>query len=356
METTRLPKLLIDLYKTGNLNSGIGRFSYNFAEALAKSEISGFNIDYLCPGNFPAGNWGPINLQRATFLKRYFPQFNSPFDLWHSLYQFPSFLPNRHTRWILTIHDLNFLVEKDARKSAFYLEKLQRNIDRATAVTVISDYTGIQVRQHLKLRDKPLFRIYNGISVNTFPEAQKPGFLANDHFFFSIGIISAKKNFHVLVPLLRKFPGYDLVIAGENNSPYAESIRQQVKNLDLAGRVHLPGKISDRDRYWLYSHCRAFLFPSLAEGFGMPVIEAMLLGKPVFASALASLPEIGGQYAFYWDNFNPDHMAEVMQNGLKKWEKEESANSSAMKTYATKFSWNKCISDYLSMYQTVSTL
>jgi glycosyltransferase involved in cell wall biosynthesis len=350
MESPAMPRLLIDVYKTRNLTSGIGQFSLNFAETISKTAIQDYQIDFLCPRNFSIRDWGHVNLQKVSFQKRYFPGLNKTYDLWHSLYQFPSYIPNRHSRWILTIHDLNFLTEKDKRKSDRYLNKLQHNVNRATAISVISDYTRNQVLEHLNLKGKPLFRIYNGINVKAFPGAQKPYFLSNDNFFFTIGIVTAKKNFHVLLPLLQKFPGYDLVIAGENDSAYAKEILDRVIELKLMGRVHLPGKISDQDKYWLYSRCHAFLFPSLAEGFGMPVIEAMLLGKPVFTSTFASLPEIGGNYASYWQNFDPDHMADVVNNGLASCDSQKEKFSEAMVDYAQRFNWSQCIDNYLSMY------
>jgi glycosyltransferase involved in cell wall biosynthesis len=352
MQSKEKPRILIDLYKTRNLNSGIGRFAFNFAESLAERNGLRVDFDFLSPRNFPERSWGQIGLKKVNFQKRYLPLFNSPYDIWHSLYQFPSHLPGRRSSWILTIHDLNFLVEKDKRKSASYLGRLQKNIDRASAITVISDFTGSQVREHLDVKDKPIYRIYNGISVKSFPEARRPGFLKSDKFFFTIGIISAKKNFHVLLPLMKQFPEYELVIAGEKDSDYAKRILQEISG----DRIHLPGPVSEQDKYWLYSHCSAFLFPSLAEGFGMPVIEAMLLGKPLFTSTCASLPEIGGKFAFYWQNFDPDHMAEVVRNGLATCDRNKDGFTSAMKEYAHKFSWDRCIDDYLNMYEQVINL
>jgi glycosyltransferase involved in cell wall biosynthesis len=353
MQPPATPRLLIDLYKTRNLNSGIGRFSFNFAGALAGKKSPEFNFDFLCPRNFPDLDYEQIRKQKVSLQKRYFPWLNDPYEIWHSLYQFPSFIPNRRSKWILTIHDLNFLEEKDQIKSTRYLKKLQDHVNHATAISVISKHTKSQVLEHLDVACKPLYRIYNGIGVESFPGAEKPGFLTNENFFFTIGIITAKKNFHVLLPLLNKFPDHDLVIAGERDSAYAKEILDKVHALKLTNRVHLPGKISDQDRYWLYSRCRAFLFPSLAEGFGMPVIESMLLGKPVFTSTFASLPEIGGQHAFYWENFDPDHMAEVMQKGLADYDRQPDEFSASMRNYAQKFSWNQCIDNYLSMYREV---
>ncbi len=352
MQSKDKPEILVDLYKTRNLNSGIGRFAFNFAETLAERSGLQFDFTFLTPRNFPQRNWEQIEIEKVDLQKRYLPGLNTPYDIWHSLHQFPSYLPGRNSNWILTIHDLNFLVEKDRRKSDGYLRKLQKNIDHAKAITVISDFTGNQVREYLNIKDKPMVRIYNGISVKSFPEATRPGFLKSNNFFFTIGIISAKKNFHVLLPLMKQFKDYELVIAGEKDSDYA---RRMLEEIDR-DRIHMPGPVSEQDKYWLYSHCSAFLFPSLAEGFGMPVMEAMLLGKPVFASTVTSLPEIGGKFAFYWQNFDPDHMAEILKNGLMTCDRNKEEFSSSIQAYARKFSWEKCMDDYLDLYGKVIKL
>jgi len=348
-----MPRLLIDIYKTKNLNSGIGQFSINFAEELLKTVPPDFKTTFLVPSTFHEHDFSQINILRNNFLNRNFPWLNRGYDLWHSLHQFPSHFPGPKTKWVLTIHDLNFLVEKSEKKAANYLNKLQASVDRATAVTVISGYTEKLVRENLRLSGKPLHMIHNGIKIKSFPDARKPGFIKKENFFFAIGIITAKKNFQVLLPLMTLFPDWDLIIAGNIDSPYARQLIEQVNSLGLANRVRLPGNIDEQQKYWLYSHCDALFFPSLAEGFGMPLIEAMLMGKPVFSSRNASLPEIGGEYAFYWENFEPEHMAEVVRNGLSRYAKNKEQLSASIIAHARGFSWTTCIEKYLSVYREV---
>jgi len=348
-----MPRLLIDIYKIKNLNSGIGQFSYNFAEEYSRHIPPGYKTTFLVPWTFQKPHLWPIKTCRATLLKRNLPWLNPHYDLWHSLHQFPAHYPGLKTKWILTIHDLNFLVEKSEEKAANYLKKLQTNIDKATAITVISEYTKKLVTENLRLCDKPLYMIHNGIKGNEFPGSSKPAFLMNERFFFSIGIVTAKKNFHVLLPLMHHFPDHELVIAGDIESPYARQLLEQLNSSGLANRVHLPGNITEQQKYWLYAHCEAFLFPSLAEGFGMPVIEAMLLGKPVFSSRNTSLPEIGGEIAFYWDNFKPEYMAEVLRKGLKRYALEREQLSAQIISHARQFNWTTCIEKYRSVYREV---
>jgi glycosyltransferase involved in cell wall biosynthesis len=91
----------------------------------------------------------------------------------------------------------------------------------------------------------------------------------------------------------------------------------------------------------------------LAEGFGLPVIEAMYFGKPVFLAKLTSLPEIGGEEAFYFQSFDPKHMQEVLKNGLNA--SKSTSKSSALKRRAEKFSWKSTAKEYLKLYKNILT-
>ena len=98
----------------------------------------------------------------------------------------------------------------------------------------------------------------------------------------------------------------------------------------------------------LYENCEAFLFPSLTEGFGLPVIEAMSFGKPVFLSNSSSLPEIGGSEAFYWDSYEVDHMLSVFNHGMKA--KNDGEFAAKVKSWANHFTWEASASKYLNLY------
>ena len=90
------------------------------------------------------------------------------------------------------------------------------------------------------------------------------------------------------------------------------------------------------------------LFPSMCEGFGLPPLEAMRFGKPVFLSRLTSLPEVGGKYAFYWDELEPEAMAAVVKKGLDEWR--VSGSPDEVRRWSCRFSWEKCASDYVRLY------
>lgn len=285
-----MKSVLIDLYKIKNLYSGLGQFSMNFANELTSQLPEEMEVDFLIPKKSKVSLlWSNVNIIRTTFLKRHFPSINN-YAIWHSLQQFPSFFPNNKSTWILTIHDLNFLIEKNEKKKRKYSKRLQKNINRADYITAISNFTKKEIEKNFSLDEKEISVIYNGVPSGTEIEKVEPPFIESNKFFFSIGIFNEKKNFKRLLPLVKHFDNYQLIIAGNKDTSYGREIENEINRLGLNDRIILPGKINDSHKQWLYANCEAFLFPSLAEGFGFPVIEAMHLGKPVFQSRHTSLP------------------------------------------------------------------
>jgi glycosyltransferase involved in cell wall biosynthesis len=200
----------------------------------------------------------------------------------------------------------------------------------------------------LNTGNKPVFVVYNGCEVAEFPDYNNPGYNPVRPFLFSIGTILPKKNFHVLACLL-KDKNYELIIAGKGRGDYARKIIEAGKKFDAESRIKLIGPVSIEDKYWYLKNCTAFLFPSLAEGFGIPPIEAMHFGKPVFLSTFTSLPEIGGQYAYYFNNFDPDDMLDTFEKGMADYMNANSA--SAIIQHANKFNWEKNAKEYWKIYK-----
>jgi glycosyltransferase involved in cell wall biosynthesis len=160
-------------------------------------------------------------------------------------------------------------------------------------------------------------------------------------------MLTAKKNFQVL-PALLNGNDMELVIAGIE-SDYKEKIITEAEKYGCAGRVKITGPISDADKAWYYKNCEAFVFPSLAEGFGLPVIEAMHFGKPVFLSRYTSLPEVGGDAAWYFDSFDGKAMQNTLLNGLREFH--DKKLSAVIQQHAIKFNWEHTAKQYLALYQ-----
>jgi glycosyltransferase involved in cell wall biosynthesis len=109
------------------------------------------------------------------------------------------------------------------------------------------------------------------------------------------------------------------------------------------------GAISENDKQWYYANCNAFVFPSLSEGFGLPLVEAMHFGKPIFISNATSLPEIAGDAAYIFPDFDPQHMQAMLEAGMKDF----TANNRAEKVMARAalFNWDEAAQAYLNIYQ-----
>ena len=153
--------------------------------------------------------------------------------------------------------------------------------------------------------------------------------------------------------MLPHLPEYDLVLAGNNTSDYAKSLSELAKSLGVSERVHQTGKIDDLEKKYYLSKCTAFVFPSHREGFGIPPIEAMRFGKPVFLSNNTSLPEIGGEHAFFWDDYDPEYMVEVFQDGMEKVTEKPDFYNNWYIERAKSFDWNATAAQYLKVYRTI---
>ncbi|MCU0445868.1 MAG: glycosyltransferase family 4 protein [Microscillaceae bacterium] len=369
--------VLIDLGKLKNLNSGLGQVSWQYGVNLLKInqlQKKPFRFTYLVPAKVggivaphafgegvglaslaleeSSSQAGGLGFEYLSLKRRFFPQWCPRYALWHAIHQDSPYFPaDRRTPYILTIHDLNFMQEKSPAKAQKYLHNLQKKVNRAQAITFISQYSEATARQHLKLPDVPIQVVYNGIDISEAPP-QKPDFAPQGKFLLAIGIISAKKNLAVLPDFLALLPDYQLVIAGDNRSEYAQAIQKNAWAKGVQNRLVLPGMVSEAEKNWLYQHCEALVFPSKNEGFGMPAIEAMRFGKPVFLSTYSALPEIGGDLAFYWQNFEASYMAQVFREKMLYFQQNPNM-SQDLRQYAQRFSWENNVNQYLQLYRQI---
>jgi glycosyltransferase involved in cell wall biosynthesis len=157
------------------------------------------------------------------------------------------------------------------------------------------------------------------------------------------------KNITALLDLARAWPERNFVLAGPQ-SDYATQIGFEIDSRGL-DNVQLFADVKDAQKAWLYANCEAFLFPSLTEGFGLPPLEAMQFGKPVFLSDRTCLPEIGGDAAFYWRDFAPLAMRAAMEAGLSQWQ--PARDEPRVRARAARFNWSRCTEEHLSLYRSL---
>ncbi len=342
--------VLVDLTRYKE-KCGFGEIANNLGERLKDGIIDGIQFVILVKEEFRGVLGDAVDYVTVEHIDKDLKTLGYKIDLWHTTDQL--FIARKHAKGminLLTVHDLNFLYEKKGIHRIKALLKLNWFVKRSDCITVISEYVKQDLLSHANMGDKPLNVIYNGIQDTTNNPQNKPSFITDSQkFFFTIGQTRKKKNFQSLIPMMKYFPEYKLYICGKKHHKYIGKM-ETLKEKCHASNVYITGEITDEERNWMYAHCEAFLFPSLLEGFGLPVLEAMRYGCKVFSSRHTSLPEICKDHASYFDSFEAKDMAEVIGKGLKGWDK-NGKEAIAAKEYSMGYNYSRYINQYIDLYK-----
>jgi glycosyltransferase involved in cell wall biosynthesis len=364
-----LPRIVVDLEKLRHINCGLGRFSFHLATELLRLAPGRFEPVFLLSAgaerHFPDGGFEQIVVApwRKEWLRRRLRPFVRPFmppaaiDLWHVTNQLSKYLPlDDRVPVVLTIHDLTFLHEPPreghARKLPRKLASIQAKVDRSAAIVTDTRYVADDVRTHLNVGERPVHVVHLGVTSPSASAATRPAFVPDGPFLLTVGNCLPHKNFHVLFDFIERLADRRLVIAGKKTTPYGDFLCREIAARGLEGRVVMPGEVPDTDRQWLYEHCEAFLFPSLTEGFGLPVLEAMQCGKPVFLARTTCLPEIAGSCGHYFDSFDADAMGSVFAAGMAA-HRSDPDSSSRIQAHAARYSWAETARGYVRVYESI---
>ena len=347
--------IIIDCERMKYPNTGLYHFCKGLGEALVKNTIEndpsiGFYMPNLLDGYF--GKTAQY-LHQHTLHKIVMPSLKK-YDCWHATHQTTNFYPYKQkVPIVLTVHDLNFLYDhqKSTNKKKLYIKELQKKVNRADAVVAISKFTANELQQHVQLKQKQVTVIYNGCGIDESIKMLSPSSIPAQPFLYTIGTIAPKKNFHVLLELLVNNNQLLIITGITQSEKYKQFIIREAIRLDVLDKVIFTGAIAEAEKYWYYANCKAFLFPSLAEGFGLPVIEAMYFGKTILLANEGPLPEIGGNYAHYFTDFNRESMQALLQNAITMDEQEN--RKLVIKEHAKQFSWDKAAKLYLQLYKTM---
>lgn len=349
--------VLIDLSELKNIYCGLGQvalaYANYFKENYKRSE-SDLSLTLLLPKKYFGTFGNEVNyLDSRHPLRRFHRWFFPSFDVWHSTHQLsrfkPSYFVSSKTKVILTIHDLNYLYETKGARRLRKHRRLQRKVNRANEIICISEFAKLEVEKHLKLNGKQCEVIYNGVVNISSSPSIKPNVDIKEPFLFSIGVLNKKKNFHVLLDMMKLLPDKHLYIAGINNTEYGIFMNKRIEDEKISN-VTLLGPISAEEKVWMYANCEAFVFPSLFEGFGLPVIEAMQFGKPVFSSKETSLEEIGANFAYFWDSYKPEDMRDLITNNLDAFYNNKKLIQDEI-DYANSYSYKKHFMLYEQLYK-----
>jgi glycosyltransferase involved in cell wall biosynthesis len=238
-------------------------------------------------------------------------------DLFHSLAQRPPAF--RFRREVVTIFDIFPITSASYSTPAFqqrFSGLLREAMDRASCIITSSEYTSRQMQEHCGVDAARIRVIPCGVDppVSVIgPEealAERERLVGKgNHMLLTVGAIDNRKNTINSLRALKLLPErYHLVLAGGDGFG-SGAVHAFIADEGLSSRVHTLG-YAPADRIpVLYQAASALLFPSLEEGFGIPVLEAMSYGLPVVTSSTSSLPEVGGDAALYCDPRNPSDMA-----------------------------------------------
>ena len=245
-------------------------------------------------------------------------------------------IPSLDCPLVTTIHDLTF-IKYPEQHLPYYIAAHKRHLNRAKkrAAAIIS------VSQATKqdLIDQGLAPDKIQVVYEAAGSQFKPMSIKRRRFILSVGTIEPRKNIHRLIQAYQqlKLKNFELLIVGKFG--WGE------KDRPIPG-VKLLGFVPDEELARLYSQAQVFVYPSLYEGFGLPLVEALSCGCPVVTSNVSSLPEIGGQAAVYVDPLSVTSISE----GIKTAIKQSRSLSRLGVIQAKQFSWAKTARETLKIY------
>lgn len=359
-------KIAIDITRAIIESAGIGRYTYELAHTLIQNaqecdfliysihfnnspekteKFESFrkkNVELKrlrIPGKCKEFLWGiPLNLL-GGFLKDadvlFAPSF---FELQRGL-KIPQ---------VVTIHDMATFIfpEQRGRKMSRYLSKRAAIVcKKAKTVLSVSDSTKKDIVKYLKIPEQKIHRTYPGLNQLSEPSNLLPFGLQQKQYILCVGTVEPRKNlaglFKAYLLLSQEIQNkYKLVVCGGkgwNDSEIYESAKPLVDD----GKLIFTGFVSDRDLAKLYEDALLFVYPSLYEGFGFPIIEAMSFGLPVITSNISSMPEAAGDAGILVDPTSPKSISAAISRVLNDESLRKKLSRQSLKQ-SQKFSWRTC--------------
>lgn len=284
----------------------------------------------------------------------------------------PAFAPPfcKPCRLVITVHDLIGMIfpNQIGLPSRLYWGKwLPFVIRRADAIIVDSENTKKDVLKFLGVSEKRLRVIYLSghetfsSNLNGKPLQQLKNRLGiKEKYFLCVSAIEPRKNLSRVIKAFIQFvkqkqnARYQLVVVGSKTFAYGRTFQELVAETALQFKdVIFTGYIQHEDLNLLYCGTEAFLFPSLYEGFGIPVLEAMASGAPVMTSHVSSLPEVAGEAAYYVDPYDVCQITEGMHRLAEETQLRQDLIQRGFKQIQ-KFSWKRTGEQTIEVYEAVA--
>jgi len=284
------------------------------------------------------------------------------------LYHSPNFyLPRFSGRRVATFHDLSPFVRPQGlrpSRARFLQNELTATLERADALITDSNFTRLELAGHFSWPLEKIHVVPLASGSEFHPRApnqlHRPlaryGLAAGGYTLF-VGTIEPRKNIDMLLdaygrlplPLRQRTP---LVLAGYRGW-CSEKIHARIQAAQAQGWARYLGFTPAEDLPFLFAGARLFAFPSLYEGFGLPVLEAMSSGVPVVCSNNTSLPEVAGGAALMCDAQDVDLWTRLLHQGLLDDAWRTTAISCGLR-HSTRFSWPRCAMETMAVYRAVS--
>ena len=269
---------------------------------------------------------------------------------------------------VLTLHDIIFLEPRDKNNKSLYQnmgwlyrrEVVPRILKKCLRIITVSNFEKQNIIQKLGIPEKRMAMIYNG-----FNEWFKPlrdvadvykSYIEKPGYFFFLGNTDPKKNTERTLIAYSKYLEQSTIkrklLMADLDRAYLDSIIERNHIENIREQIVMPGYIVNSDLPFIYNSAFAFLYTSLRESFGIPLLEAMACGTPVITSNTSSMPEIGGNEAILINPESPEEITEKMLR-LENDEAYYNTQKEIGLKRASMFSWRKTAEQLLSLYETV---
>lgn len=261
-------------------------------------------------------------LPYRVYISMAYNEVNLPFNLFTGkidLFFFPDYyaFPTTSGKRLVLIYDITYVAYPEyglKERIDFFTKMTKKTISRKDTIITISEFSKKELVEKMNVDEKLIHVVYPGVDEKFKPaspaaiEKVRNKYNIDKPYILFIGSIQTRKNLAVLVEAFQKFKdSYILVIAGEK-SWGAEEVFAKVQSLKLNKQVKFTGYLPEVDKIPLLSGASVFAFPSLYEGFGLPILESQSVGTPVICSNTSSLLEAGGNGALF---FNPNDVKQI---------------------------------------------
>jgi glycosyltransferase involved in cell wall biosynthesis len=251
---------------------------------------------------------------------------------------------------VFTIHDM--IPEKQPHVNPFSTLKY-KFAKRANTIIAVSENTKKDIIELFGIPGDKIKVIYHGLSVLRESQKQPPGFYREKYILF-VGGRNSYKNFSWFIKtiqsILSEFEDFSLVCAG--GKPFSAVEREMIEDLNLENKVICITKLQDAELAYLYSNAKVFVFPSLYEGFGIPILEAWACKTPILLSNRSCFPEIATDGALFFDPESPESLQNTLRMVLNDSRLRQSLIQKGL-VNLKKYSWESAVGQTIKVYQEI---